>query len=324
MEDLKMEKVHALREPENHRTHIAVFRKLRKYFGNVLFAVLLILGIIAGFFAIQSKTSGQSILPGQYRMLIVLSGSMNPAFDARSVIFIRPIASENIVVGDIVTFSTPGSKNLTTHRVVEIEQAFGNMRFITKGDANEVNDPYPVYPENIIGKVHYSIPYLGFIINYAQTRNGLFFMVILPCILIIAYELIKLIRYAIASTNSNKLKPSDFKKEDLKRSADYLKPKVIQAPRQFNVFYPDDEAQLGNRKTPRKFAKDDEREVSETQPDSYQRQFRKMRQFEQHPDAHKMTDALRAIKSEFEAQINMMEEIMERRGEQKQALDYNP
>ena len=45
--------------------------------------------------------------------------------------------------------------------------------FQTKGDANEAVDGSPVYYKNIVGTPVFSIPYLGYLSNWLQTRQGM-------------------------------------------------------------------------------------------------------------------------------------------------------
>ena len=45
--------------------------------------------------------------------------------------------------------------------------------FITRGDANESNDPLPLEGEKLIGKVVFIIPFLGSIFRFLSTDLGL-------------------------------------------------------------------------------------------------------------------------------------------------------
>ena len=49
------------------------------------------------------------------------------------------------------------------HRVYDIYKENNSLFFITKGDANDDPDTDPVYSENVIGKVIYNIPKIGWI-----------------------------------------------------------------------------------------------------------------------------------------------------------------
>ena len=55
---------------------------------------------------------------------------------------------------------------VVTHRVVKKEEG----TFITKGDANKNADPIPVAKSQIIGRVVFCLPYLGYIIYFLKAR----------------------------------------------------------------------------------------------------------------------------------------------------------
>lgn len=120
---------------------------------------------------------------------IVQTGSMEPAIGTGSVIFVADVPPETIEEGDIITFAESGAGRTTTHRVVEKHQAGESLRFTTKGDANEDPDPEPVYRSDVVGKATFSIPLLGYLIGFAQTRLGWITLVVVPVIALIASEL---------------------------------------------------------------------------------------------------------------------------------------
>ncbi len=172
--------------------------------GNVVFVVLLLMMATLSFFLIQSRISGGVPQVAGYQMYIVLSGSMNPEFDTGSLAFVKEIDPQVIVVGDIITFrGQSGSDTLTTHRVVEVLRDDG-LKFVTRGDANNVNDPNPVLAENIVGTVTGSIPYLGYMMSFVQTRTGLILLIFVPGVLIILFELGKIVKYMTDGGDSKK------------------------------------------------------------------------------------------------------------------------
>ncbi len=173
--------------------------------GNIFFAGLMVMMVTLAFFLVQSRMAGGPPSVFGHQLYVVLSGSMNPAFSTGSLAFVCPIEPENVKVGDIITFkSSPVGKTLTTHRVVEIDGEDG-LSFVTRGDANRVNDPNPVPAENVIGKVNGAIPYLGYLLDFAKTRNGLLFLVVVPGLLVIAFELRSLFRYAVENQKQKEL-----------------------------------------------------------------------------------------------------------------------
>jgi signal peptidase len=167
--------------------------RLIQFLGNGLFALMIIMIIAMVFFVVQGKITGGPPMIAGHHMYIVLSGSMSPAFDTGSVIFVEPMEPEDIREGDIITYRGLGdSRLLTTHRVVGIEGSGQDLEFITRGDANDVNDPYPIPGENLVGKVTLSIPYLGFLMGFGQSKQGLLVLVVIPGVLLIINESFKL------------------------------------------------------------------------------------------------------------------------------------
>jgi len=118
----------------------------------------------------------------------VLSGSMEPAIPTGSILVSRPVSSDDIHIGDIITFSGSGRDRFITHRVTEIETTNGIV-FTTKGDANNAEDPFPVPAEKVEGKMLVHIPLLGFIFSFVKTPSGILLMLVIPGILIIGLEL---------------------------------------------------------------------------------------------------------------------------------------
>jgi signal peptidase len=167
--------------------------RLVQFLSNGLFALVIVMVIAMVFFVVQGKITGGPPMIAGHHMYIVLSGSMSPAFDTGSVIFVEPMEPEDIREGDIITYRGLGDSSLlTTHRVMGIEGSGQALEFITKGDANDVNDPYPIPGENLVGRVVMSVPYLGFLMGFGQSKQGLLVLVVIPGVLLIINESFKL------------------------------------------------------------------------------------------------------------------------------------
>ena len=121
--------------------------------------------ILLGIFIIIAIFLAIPLIPiqGNYIVKSVQSGSMEPAIKKGSVIVIIP--SSDYKIGDVVTFK----KNRTpiTHRVVDIKKKEINV-YVTKGDANESLDMWEVYENDIIGKSVFSVPFLGYIVDFIK------------------------------------------------------------------------------------------------------------------------------------------------------------
>lgn len=97
----------------------------------------------------------------------VLTGSMRPNYPPGSLIVVKPVAPDAVKGGDVITFQVESGKpGVITHRVTMVRVNYeGQRTFITQGDANNVKDENPIVPEQIRGKVWYSVPYLGYVNN---------------------------------------------------------------------------------------------------------------------------------------------------------------
>lgn len=134
-------------------------------------------------------------LVGASNSYVVLSNSMNdapsPQLEAGDVIFVYDTPASAIEEGDVITFRS-GEGPLTTHRVVGVAHADGDIVFQTKGDANEEADAGTVHSERVVGTVRFYLPWIGRVVAFAGTRNGLIALVILPSALLILSEIVNI------------------------------------------------------------------------------------------------------------------------------------
>jgi signal peptidase I len=119
-----------------------------------------------------------------------LSGSMEPAISPGDVVINEQIKPWEAHVGDIVTFRDPqDQKKLLTHRVVSIRRHDSHMFFVTKGDANNTREHWRVPASGQIGRVVYTVPWVGHIAVFARTKLGWMLLVGIPLLLLGAEEL---------------------------------------------------------------------------------------------------------------------------------------
>jgi signal peptidase len=95
----------------------------------------------------------------------VLTGSMQPAYPPGTMVVARPVAADDIAPGTVITFQiAPGQPAVATRRVVTIARGpDGELRFLTKGDANDDPDQQWVRPEQVRGALWYAVPRLGYL-----------------------------------------------------------------------------------------------------------------------------------------------------------------
>lgn len=124
---------------------------------------------------------------------VVLSDSMEPAIGAGDVVIVNSVPPDAVEDGDIITYERR-TNSIVTHRVVDVQESNQGMEFRTKGDANENADPGTVDESQVLGKVMFSIPLLGYVVSFASTKQGLLLLVIVPGFLLVATELWDLFR----------------------------------------------------------------------------------------------------------------------------------
>lgn len=117
-----------------------------------------------------------------YRSYTVLSGSMEPKFYPGDLVIIKHKNKTDIKVNDVVTFRD-NEGVIVTHRIIEEV----NEGYITKGDNNNVDDADKLTEDNIIGKVKFSIPKLGYLIEIISNPKIVAVELILLAVLIFFY-----------------------------------------------------------------------------------------------------------------------------------------
>lgn len=120
--------------------------------GVVAYAVLLVLG---------------------YRPAVVLSGSMEPTLGVGSIAFVQSVPSDEVQVGDVITFADPHDpERMITHRVAErLDRGGRPAAYRTKGDANPRLDPWTIELPPRAGRLAFAVPAAGYALTVAATRE---------------------------------------------------------------------------------------------------------------------------------------------------------
>jgi len=104
---------------------------------------------------------------------VILTSSMEPKLPPGTLVVSRPVAPDEIGVGDVITYQlVSGEPEVVTHRVVSVGfTTGGDYQFITRGDANHLPDPAPVRSVQIRGRTWYAVPYVGRATSLVSTHN---------------------------------------------------------------------------------------------------------------------------------------------------------
>lgn len=151
------------------------------YYIFLLFIVLIAVLLIVSVFPIT----------GNYKLMIVQSRSMAPAIKMGSIVVVKPV--DDYKIGDAITFGPyTRTKAPTTHRIYDIKVSGGVPSYITKGDANNAPDTREITKRDVLGKVLFSVPYLGFAVDFAKKPLGFALIIIVPAAIIIFDEIKKI------------------------------------------------------------------------------------------------------------------------------------
>ena len=171
---------------ENNITQVNKKSKLARFGVGVYYTVLGAILFIALLLIVSTFP-----ITGNVKLLSVLSGSMEPTIHTGSVIIIKPESTYKI--GDVITFGKNTKTDIpTTHRISEMKIVSGESVYKTKGDANNAEDSTETPQKEVIGKVLFSIPWLGYIVDFVKKPMGLMLVIVIPAVIIVYDELRKI------------------------------------------------------------------------------------------------------------------------------------
>ena len=112
---------------------------------------------------------------------VIKSGSMEPTIQTGSYIYIKPQSADTIKEGDVIAFYS--GDMIVAHRAIEIRNAENCI--VTKGDNNESKDIAPVPYENVIGKVVFHVPVIGYFVSWLKVHSYILLGIVAGLMLII-------------------------------------------------------------------------------------------------------------------------------------------
>lgn len=180
---------------------------MEKFFNYLYYAFIALLLVFGALLA------ASYIGIGGISVKIVQSGSMEPAIKTGSIVVVKPVSDYQ--VDDVITFVfSPTDQIPTTHRIVEERIVGGASRYITKGDANEDRDPREVLERNVDGKVLFSIPFLGYLLDFARQPLGFGLLVGIPAAYVVFEEATKIVSEVRRTRRKDEPEPSEKENEN--------------------------------------------------------------------------------------------------------------
>jgi signal peptidase I len=171
---------------------------------NVILALLLLMMASLSFFLIHNRVAeGPPSLAG-FTFLVMQDEGVNADANPGSLAVVRTTDVTSISLGDIINYKTPASLNATaTKRVVEINREEG-LKFVTSGDGAGAVQTNTVPAEDVLGKVLVSIPFYGKMVDYVQTIQGLILLIFVPGLIIIVFQLAKIVLHLSGNRKSGR------------------------------------------------------------------------------------------------------------------------
>ena len=149
--------------------------KFGRLISNIMFYGSLVLLLFLVFTYTQSGASRNIFGFSYYN---ILTTSMQSTLPQGGFILVRETPGEKLQIGDDITFFK-NANTIVTHRIIGIYQDYedsGQYGFRTQGTDNPSPDANITYEGNVIGKVVFHIPMLGFVLEYIA--NNVWFVVI--------------------------------------------------------------------------------------------------------------------------------------------------
>ncbi len=177
---------------------------MKKVVGNIGFTLAILLMVVAALTYLAPHLDWQ--------INAVLSGSMEPQLKVGGLVVARPIEPEAVAVGDIIIYRPiAAGENLISHRVVDVQRN-SPLSFQTKGDANESPDPLLVPAQNIVGKIYFHVPFLGYATQFLKTPPGFLLALVIPGLAIIVADIRNIRRVLIKEKIDKKIEAEVVRK----------------------------------------------------------------------------------------------------------------
>lgn len=185
----------------------------------LLILILVAIGFILYFIDMQKNIKNGTVKAPLFGAYIIISPSMEPTIKVEDAIVIMRQEPNELKKSDIITFlsSDPRYSGLTiTHRIVGVEKSEnGDIFYRTKGDNNNSEDTALVSSDNVYGKVILKIPKIGYIQYILTQAYGWVLLVVVPCLGIVIFDIIKLIKSIKGNKGENNPQKNSIQDEKM-------------------------------------------------------------------------------------------------------------
>lgn len=175
-------------EPKKRMDNFKFFKVIWKIIKTILIVVLaLVFAVI-----VVQRVSHNKATIGGYGIYTIVSESMVPEYNIWDMLFAKKVDPASINVGDDVVYQGKEGDfvdKIVTHRVIKKKYDGNSYSFITKGIANDIEDP-EINASQIYGKVVLKSTILTTISKVINTTYGFYFIIFVPFVIIVTLEII--------------------------------------------------------------------------------------------------------------------------------------
>ena len=151
-----------------------------------------------------------------YRIVVSNENLMCPSICEGNIVISKLEALENYSVGDVFVLKSPVNVNKYIVRRIKDEQKGDFSYFVTVSDYAYATDAWKVTDDLIIGRVVYTLPYIGYFAQIVHKPIGLILFVLLPSVVLVHKELINFLSIALQNIKLLKRKrPNIYKNKNI-------------------------------------------------------------------------------------------------------------
>ena len=162
-----------------------------KILWKIIKGIITLFLVIVLLLVLFQKITNNKVVIGNTYIFQIASDSMTPEYKIGDVIVVKKVNASELKTGDDVTYLGTSSNLrglVITHRIIEISEYDGKRHFITKGIANQVEDPV-ISEDDIYGKVIYHTVLFSFV-GRLMTNIVVYYLLFVCVGLSFAYEVI--------------------------------------------------------------------------------------------------------------------------------------
>ena len=192
-----------------------IINRIMKIISSAIFVILVLLIILIVLYIVRVNFLASNDKLGEVKInfYTILTQSMYPTIKAGDIVVTYKEDNNMYNEGDVITFISEQNGGITvTHRIKEVFNVNDSYSYRTKGDNNNAPDNEITSGDNVLGKVLIKIPKAGYIQQFLVSKTGWIVAVILPCLAIVIYDILKLFKFT--ARKGKQLAKKDKRTED--------------------------------------------------------------------------------------------------------------